>query len=225
MPEVDPEPKSSGGRKWLYRPLWLLLALLLVGGAEYTHWDYARYRLVDTAEGVYQSKAFPADVLVEEARALQLKTVVDLRDLHDQEMIDLVEAQRAALEGTGIRHVHIPMRQQPSPEAVLEFLEVSGDPANRPLLIHCDHGVARSILMAAAYRIVHEGWDNERAWRGTARLPDSMRFLNAVIPSLGAVRRGSYKGDWVLEFDLEKVKAEAAAAKASRSEQGQDRNR
>ena len=75
------------------------------------------------------------------------------------------------------------------------------DPANRPALLHCEHGEGRSVLFAALYRIAFEGDDNETAWRRSARLPVGLRFLGAVWPGLAAFGRDSVKGSYLLEFD------------------------
>ncbi len=46
---------------------------------------------------------------------------------------------------------------------VRDFLRLVSDPVNQPVLVHCAEGKERSGVMAAAYRIVVEGWPGERA--------------------------------------------------------------
>ncbi|MEO0481541.1 MAG: dual specificity protein phosphatase family protein [Planctomycetota bacterium] len=190
--------------KTLRRIGWVLLLLLIVGSVEYVHWDYSRHRLVRTAEDVWQSAEYPPEEMAEKAKELGLRTVIDLRN-HTQEKTD---AERVALEAVGVRLIHIPMHHIPTATSVLEFLEVSGQAENRPTLIHCEQGVARSVLMAAAYRMAHLGWDNERALEGTARVSDTMRLLGPIA-SIFALRKGTSKGDWVTAFDPEGIRRQA----------------
>jgi protein tyrosine/serine phosphatase len=37
------------------------------------------------------------------------------------------------------------------------------DPANRPLMIHCQHGADRTGALVALYRVVVQGWTKEMA--------------------------------------------------------------
>ena len=50
------------------------------------------------------------------------------------------------------------------------------DPDVYPVLIHCHHGVSRSVLFSALYRIEYEGWDNERARLATRFITDGSSF-------------------------------------------------
>ena len=53
---------------------------------------------------------------------------------------------------------------------VIEFLKIVGDPANRPVLVHCHHGTGRSVLLSSVFRVEFENWDNETARRAVEPL-------------------------------------------------------
>ena len=46
---------------------------------------------------------------------------------------------------------------------IAEFLAIVSDPANRPVLVHCEYGNARTGFAVAAYRIAGEDWTYEKA--------------------------------------------------------------
>jgi protein tyrosine/serine phosphatase len=51
------------------------------------------------------------------------------------------------------------------PELFHEYLRILGDPANRPLLVHCAAGAYRTGVSVALYRMHYEGWLLEDAMR------------------------------------------------------------
>jgi len=92
-----------------------------------------------------------------------IKTVVNLRsaakiqeDREAQEEISFATRNHVNL-------VFVPVSDVPTLEQVREFLDLVKDPANRPVLIHCAGGKERSGMMVAVYRIVVDGWPEERA--------------------------------------------------------------
>jgi protein tyrosine phosphatase (PTP) superfamily phosphohydrolase (DUF442 family) len=63
-----------------------------------------------------------------------------------------------------VKLFHVPMRAWGlRDDRVLEALRVMTDPANRPLLIHCQHGADRTGALVALYRVVVQGWTKEKA--------------------------------------------------------------
>jgi len=70
-----------------------------------------------------------------------------------------------APKGT-IRLFHVPMSAWGlHDDLVLHALRIMADPANRPLLIHCQHGADRTGAMVALYRVVVQGWSKADAIR------------------------------------------------------------
>ena len=153
--------------------LWTAAALLLtLGGVKYYHIHY-QYRLgTVTAGEVYQSGAMPPARMAREAHRLGLRTVIDLRTfVPGQDSTNTtkrrdIDAEAKALADVGVRHIYLPTPQVPTPETVAEFLRVIRDPANRPTLIHCYHGIGRTELFVALYRMEMEGWSNQDARAG-----------------------------------------------------------
>ncbi len=98
--------------------------------------------------------------------ALGVRTVVNLRLLHDDDPEDLPE---------GMEVVHIPMQafldsDPPTDEDVRRFFEVVLDPARRPAFVHCAHGKDRTGTMCALYRMEVQGWSAEDAFAEMQRL-------------------------------------------------------
>ena len=88
-----------------------------------------------------------------------VKTVINLRHDHDD---------FAALQGTRIAYVRIPMRAwHPEEEELVLFLatlrRVLADPNRWPVYVHCAAGKDRTGYAIATYRIVEQGWDAESA--------------------------------------------------------------
>jgi protein tyrosine phosphatase (PTP) superfamily phosphohydrolase (DUF442 family) len=82
---------------------------------------------------------------------------VNLRSAHDD---------RAALRGSGLGYVEIPMHAwDVDDDDLARFLRVATDPALRPVLVHCAQGADRTGACVAAYRLAVQGWDREAASR------------------------------------------------------------
>ena len=172
----------------------ITVLLLLVGlGGYLGYWAaMGRYAVVDPGH-LYRSAELPAWRLVEECRRLGIRTVVDFRMGSEK-----VDAEAATLSEIGVKHAHLPTGQVPPPEVVEAFLEIMSDEGNHPVLIHCQHGVGRTGLHAAIYRMEFQGWSN-RCARFEAMLlagfdsfqegTDKARFIEAYRPQLRGVQR------------------------------------
>ncbi len=183
---------------------------VVAAGLTYGSWVVIDHRLVPISPGqIYQSAEMAPAELVEVSREHGLRAVLDLRDTRPE----AIEAERVALEKAGIKHLHVPSLQEPTPETIEIVLGLMADPQNQPLLVHCEHGEGRSVLMAALHRVENEGWTNEAAWRGSARLPGSLQFLGDVFPGLGSFGRQSPKGQ--ILFDYQRSAGKAPPTKES----------
>ena len=144
-------------------------ALALAALSYYLYWEYGLHRFTAVTEHqLYQSAEMPPDELIRVANRHGIRAIIDLRT--SEESPDDVAAERAALEGSGIQYVHLPVQDVPNNETVMSFLEIVGDPSKRPVLIHCKHGVGRSVLFASIFRVEFENWDNETARRAVEPL-------------------------------------------------------
>lgn len=159
-------------------------------------WTAFDGRLVTvTDDQIYQSAAFAPDDLVATCQQYGIKTVIDLRDTK----LDLVTAAASAASAAGVAHVHLATGSHPTVAAARAFLTAM-ETAERPVLVHCEHGEGRSVLLCAIYRMEIEGWNNEQAFNGTARLPDSLRWLNGLFPGLRRLGVDDTKGRFVRDY-------------------------
>jgi protein tyrosine/serine phosphatase len=164
----------------------LAVALALVGFGAYEYWALALDHFATIRAGeAYRSGAMPPEKLLATVRAHGIRAVVDLR----RDRAD-VEAERALLAQAGVRHFNVPSAQVPDAQTVDAFLAVVSDPANRPVLIHCEHGVGRAPLFEAIYRIELLGWD-----------PESARSSARWRSGLGAFEPEDPKGHFLLTYE------------------------
>ena len=95
-----------------------------------------------------------------ELRRLGIRTVIDLRE-------DAVREEARWVRSAGMRYVNIPLStSRPATAAETEhFLDLVNDPANQPVYVHCKGGKHRTGEMTAIYRITHDGWTADQAYR------------------------------------------------------------
>jgi protein tyrosine/serine phosphatase len=92
--------------------------------------------------------------------ALGIKTIIDLQD-------DPTTYEKSAAEAAGMRYVNIPMSStsRPRDEQIEQFLKLTNDPATGSFYVHCAGGRHRTGVMGAVYRMNHDGWDFDRAYK------------------------------------------------------------
>jgi protein tyrosine phosphatase (PTP) superfamily phosphohydrolase (DUF442 family) len=85
-------------------------------------------------------------------KGMGVETVINLR----------VEApqQEARVRDLGMRYMFLPMDPigAPTHDDTLAFLRAVCDPRNGKVFFHCYHGADRTGVLAACYRIAHDGW-------------------------------------------------------------------
>jgi protein tyrosine/serine phosphatase len=88
---------------------------------------------------------------------LGVDTVINLRPEAPQE--------EALVRSLGMNYLFYPMDPMaaPSHTQVLAFLHTVCDPKHGHVFFHCYHGADRTGVVAACYRIAHDGWPLERA--------------------------------------------------------------
>jgi hypothetical protein len=109
------------------------------------------------APGLYRGGA-PDEAGVEWLRSIGIRTVINLRHYHGT-----TEGER--VRAAGMRYERIPLESSdaPEPEQVARFLELVRDPTLGPTYVHCLHGVDRTGVMMAVYRLEVEGWERAEA--------------------------------------------------------------
>ncbi len=161
-----------------------LLVLTLIS-MSYLYWVYIEDRFLTVVENnVYRSAEMPPDELVDFVKDHYIRTVIDFRTT-----VGDVHAEEQALLANGTQSINIPSELVPSDETVNRFLDVIGDASNYPILFHCEHGIGRSSLFEAIFRIEFLGWSNEDA-RKSAR----MRSL------LGSFEPDDIRGQYLLNY-------------------------
>jgi protein tyrosine/serine phosphatase len=92
--------------------------------------------------------------------ALGVKTVIDLQRDGD-------ESERQFVESAGMKFYRIPMttHEPPATETLARFLQLVNDPANLPVYVHCAGGRHRTGVMTAVYRMTHDDWTADQAFK------------------------------------------------------------
>jgi len=67
--------------------------------------------------------------------------------------------ERAYCRQIGIQFIHLPFSDAtaPPPEIFDRFVQLVGDPARRPVLVHCEQGFHRTGILCAAFRVYGRG--------------------------------------------------------------------
>lgn len=127
--------------------------------------DHERLLVVDPGV-LLRSRLLSAERLEEVLRERGVRTVVNLQPATIN-ALPWHAAEAEACWRAGAVLVDLPLEAEtpPSPREVARFLAVCDDPARRPVLVHCQHGVVRTGMLVAAYQIARLGWSNERALR------------------------------------------------------------
>jgi protein tyrosine/serine phosphatase len=107
---------------------------------------------------------------------LGIKTVIDLTADGDPREAGLVQQ-------AGMTFHRIPMttHDEPSPEAVSQFLSLVNNPANQPVYVHCQGGQHRTGAMTAVYRMTDDGWTADRAFTEMETYGFGPSFLHATL--------------------------------------------
>jgi protein tyrosine/serine phosphatase len=155
-----------------------ILVLVLIGTGKYVYDRHINHNFMTITEGkVYKSGVIPPDEIADYVQKYHIKSIVDLRfpgtgdDVNNPEIpAELTAEKDAVAKLPGVNYFNNGCDQVPEQKNVDSFLKIMDNPANYPVLIHCYHGIGRSQLFSAIYRIEYEGWTNEEA-RNKAAFP------------------------------------------------------
>ena len=102
-----------------------------------------------------------------------IKTVVDLQ-------ADGEVSEQQLVENAGMKFHRIPMttRVTPTPDQIASFLKLVNDPANQPVYVHCAGGRHRTGVMTAIYRMTHDAWTSEKAFKEMKQYKFGADFLH-----------------------------------------------
>ena len=104
---------------------------------------------------------------------LGVKMVIDLQGDFDPAEQKLVEAA-----GMKFHRIGMSTRVAPTKEQLASFLKLVNDPANQPVYVHCAGGRHRTGVMTAAYRMAHDKWTAEQAFKEMKQFKFGADFLH-----------------------------------------------
>jgi len=141
------------------RTIIVLIAAGVMAALGYSQYWVFTGRVATVEPGrLYRSAGLPAGRLLEVCRLHRITTVVDLRKESEE-----TRAEDQVLARAGIQHVGLPTGQVPSPDTVVQFLRLMDGKRGEPVLVHCTHGVGRTGVFTAIYRMEYQGWPRWRA--------------------------------------------------------------
>ena len=140
--------------------------------------------------------AQPSEGDFADLKALGIKTIVDLTSK------DADPDEQARTEAAGMRYVSIPMstRRVPTAAEIAQFLSLVNDPAAQPVYVHCVGGRHRTGVMTAMYRMTHDGWSGDQAFKEMKQFKYGADFLHPEFK------------DFVYVYQPEPVAEETAVA-------------
>lgn len=107
-------------------------------------------------------------------KALGIKTIVNLTS------DDADPREQALSEAAGLTYVSIPMttRTVPTAAQLAQFLSLVNDPVGQPVYVHCVGGRHRTGVMTVVYRMTHDGWSGDRAFKEMKQFKYGADFLH-----------------------------------------------
>lgn len=184
-------------RALLFASAALFALLLLAGGLVVRHRLGPKHFSTVTPGVLYRSGQLTPEQLADAVDRHGIRTVVNLRAEDEYSRSDWYAREVATLEGLGVTHVDLPMRAgfPPSAPVLARWLELLDDPAARPLLVHCEHGVIRTGIMVGLYQVEQLGLAAEdapaRFERFGQKFPERIQarideFFARYVPRRGA---------------------------------------
>ena len=177
--------QSHGKKKVLVvKILIIFLFFLIIIGGFIGYWELTDKFVAVHKGNLYRSAEIHSSKLLKLSQKYGIRTVIDLRVEEDR-----AQSENSALNSIGVKHVHIPSGQIPTQEAVAAFIKIMDDPQNRPALIHCIHGVGRTGIFSAIYRIEYQDWSHTKA------------LLEAMLMAgFGSFRPNSDKAQFITDY-------------------------
>jgi protein tyrosine/serine phosphatase len=156
--------------------IFLLVVFIFVG--KYIYDMNINHNFVTIAEGkVYKSAVIPPDELAAYVNKYHIKSIVDLRfpgttDLANNPEIpfELTAEKEAIAKIRGVQYLNNGSVQVPKQENLDRFFKIMDNKDNYPVLIHCYHGIGRTEMYSALYRIKYENFSNDEARNGVRTL-------------------------------------------------------
>ncbi len=153
-----------------------------------------QYNLYQMSPTLYRS-ALPDEQAIPLLGKLQIKTVVSF----------LPESDAQWLKESSIQQVQLPMRTVHADDAqiIAALRAIKEGEAKGPVLIHCKHGLDRTGLVSAMYRVVVQGWSKQDA------------VAEMTQGGFGDMKRMKYGIDYINEVDVQSVRNALASGACS----------
>lgn len=100
---------------------------------------------------------------------LHIKSVLDLRDGMSESQKRKVQWGLWSMYGIAWRNIPLDDKSYPDPVLMAEALAILQDPANYPILVHCEGGRHRTGGLVALYRKRVQGWTPAAAYAEAKR--------------------------------------------------------
>jgi hypothetical protein len=162
----------------------LLIGFVFVAG--FTAWTYVWFRatyshnkrLREVVPGrIYRSGQLTVGGFAEAVERFGIRTIINVQeDVPDpdvwQSWLDRSTIKESELcRRLGVRYVWLepdldsPLKDNPRPRVIDDFLAVMDDETVYPVLIHCKAGLHRTGILTAVYRMQYQGWAPAAAYR------------------------------------------------------------
>lgn len=106
---------------------------------------------------------------------MQIKTIIDLRGSPK-----LVNAEKNAAEALGFKFINLPMSSVPPTDkqvtTFLQEVEAAKSGQNGPVFVHCAHGSDRTGCMVGIWRVTHDGFNFDQAYKEMRKYYFSPKF-------------------------------------------------
>jgi tyrosine-protein phosphatase SIW14 len=122
----------------------------------------------------YYRGAQPVGRDYDDLAALGVRTVINLTS------DDTDPLEQSMVERAGMTYLRIPMTTHEAPTAaeLSAFLAAVNDPAQQPVYVHCVGGRHRTGVMTAVYRMTHDGWSGDKAFKEMKQYKYGADFLH-----------------------------------------------
>lgn len=155
---------SPSRRRWADFCVLIIAIAAVAGGLAYRQHHRYKHFAVHEAGKVYRTGWVAADVMGELVKTYEVKTVINLcrpGEMGPTRAIDERKAVEAA--GAKLLELSLPDTSDPHDPRIEQHIAALKDPANYPIIIHCQHGVNRTARTIAMYEVLVHHADGEAA--------------------------------------------------------------
>ena len=131
------------------------LVVAVVAAAHVADRKLSPYHFLTVAPGqLYRSGQLSEEELEEVILRYKIRTVVSLQSLEDKQQ-PWRPGELETCRRPGVNHVDISLQweEPPSPAQLDRWRELTSDPSQAPILVHCQHGVVRTGMLVAVYEL------------------------------------------------------------------------